>query len=222
MAVTGGMAVMLRAATVQDIAALQAWCLDQAAGLPHLTAINLAASPPRGLNLPSDSQDDRPPYDAVLQFSDAVDASGLQAMLPAGTICHVYRVRRSVIRDDGPIPRGWPAPGLKMMHALHFHADMPDSAVRRSWANHARLAVKVHIGAARYCQNWIEARLSDDGPAYRGMSELHFPSEQALIDGYFDSPRGGEEIAQDIAHFIVGRPPRIFTQEYTPGHRPAA
>jgi hypothetical protein len=101
-----------------------------------------------------------------------------------------------------------------MIHPLHFHADMPDSAVRRSWANHAKLAVKVHVGAERYRQHWIEERLTADGPHYRGASELHFASRQELIEGYFDSQRGREEIVQDIAHFIAGRPPRIFTREH--------
>lgn len=216
------MVAFLRATKAEDITGLQTWCLEQAVNMPLIAAVNLAVNPPADLDLPSDSKDSRPPYDAVLQFAGQADCAALLLKLPAGIICHAYRVSRKVIRDDGPIPAGWPAPGLKMMHALHFHADMPDSAVLRSWANHGRLAVKVHVGAARYCQNWIEDALSDDGPGYRGMSELHFPSLQALNDGYFDSPRGRDEIAQDIAHFIVGRPPRIFTQEYTPGCRSAA
>jgi hypothetical protein len=215
---------LLRARHAEEAQTFKSWCLDRLGSL-HLPSdgsisrlvVNIAEPEPEELELYSDSKDPRPPYDVVLQLScraDFAQEAQRLARWEDRALCHPYRVTRTVIRDAGRVADGRPSNGIKMIHPLHFHADMPDSAVRRSWANHARLAVKVHVGASRYCQNWIEDHLDGDAPGYRGLSELHFASRKELIEGYFDSPRGREEIAQDIAHFIVGRPPRVFTREH--------
>lgn len=218
--------IFLRAREDRDSADFKDWCLDclwdalkEAGVRASKLVVNVAVPAPEELQLRDDSAERRAPYDVVLQADCAEVKGGLRAA--AGytqwqhrALWHEFRITRTTIKDDGSVRAGRPSNGIKMIHPLRFHTDMPDSAVRRSWANHANLAVKVHKGAARYCQNWIEEHLGSDAPPYRGASELHFPSLDELVGGYFDSPRGRDEIAQDIGHFIVGRPPRIFTHEH--------
>jgi hypothetical protein len=218
--------IFLRAEEDRDAAEFKRFCLDRLGealidgGLGTSTLIvNISVSEPEELRLQDDSAERRAPYDAVLQVECAQVKGGLRtaaghARWKHRALWHEFRITKTTIKDDGRVRTGRPSNGIKMIHPLRFHADMPDSAVRRSWANHANLAVKVHRGASRYCQNWVEERLDSRAPPYRGASELHFPSLEELVEGYFDSPRGRDEIVQDIGHFIVGRPPRIFTHEH--------
>src|SRR5262249_34139918 len=108
---------------------------------------------------------------------------------------------------------GQPSTGINLIGQLMFHADLSDSAALRSWAQHAKLAVKVHVGAARYVQNWVESSHGDGCPAARGLPELHFPSRRDLTERFFDSPGGRDEILQDPAHFVQGGP-RFYAREH--------
>jgi hypothetical protein len=122
-----------------------------------------------------------------------------------------------VIKDDGASADGRPSTGIKYLRGLIFYEDLPESAVRRSWARHAPLAVEVHIGASRYVQWWVEERRSRDAPEIGGIAELHFASDQALAQGFFDSPRGMKGIIQDTGHFIAGGPARLFARDHVFG-----
>lgn len=48
--------------------------------------------------------------------------------------------------------------------------------------------------------------LTPDSPPARGLPELRFPDEAALVDRFFDSDRGRDEILQDTAHFVASGP----------------
>ncbi len=100
------------------------------------------------------------------------------------------------------------------MRGLFFFDDLPDTAVQRIWAHHSKLATKVHIGMARYARHWVDEILTHGSPKVRGFSDLHFPSENAMRDQYFESPRGRDEILHDIGHFIRGGTQRFYGQEF--------
>ena len=100
-----------------------------------------------------------------------------------------------------------------LISLLMFHADLPDSAARRSWKLHAALVDKVHIGATRYVQNWVIAALDTSCPPARGIPQLHFPTHEDLAQRFFDSPRGRDEILQDTSHFVQSGP-RLYTVEH--------
>lgn len=134
----------------------------------------------------------------------AIDWDALLGAPPATR--HSYGVEPRLIFDRGAERRVGTSPGYKLFGRLMFHADMPDSAARRSWTLHAGLAERVHIGASRYVQNWVIEPLSADCPPTRGMPEMSFPSEGDLVDRFFDSDRGREEILQDTAHFVAAGP----------------
>lgn len=99
-----------------------------------------------------------------------------------------------------------PATAITLLGRLMFHADLPDSAARRSWRLHAPLAERVHVGADRYVQNWVVAALTPESPPTRGLPEMRFPDEASLVERFFDSDRGRDEILQDTAHFVASGP----------------
>jgi hypothetical protein len=152
---------------------------------------------------PSDPQPERSAdlYDAVLTS----EGHGPLPAIPAEVIMfHAYAVESRTLFDRG-VPHD-PASAITLTGRLMFHADLPDSAARRSWSLHAPLAERVHIGADRYIQNWVTDVLTPDSPPTRGLPELRFPDESALVDRFFDSDRGRDEILQDTAHFVASGP----------------
>lgn len=160
-----------------------------------------------------------PPYDAAILQGHALLPSNafLAGLREWVDLEHVYRVTRKVIKDDGSIVDGRPSNGIKYLRGLIFYDDLPETAIRRSWARHAPLAVEVHEGASRYIQWWVEEHLSQDAPKIGGVAELHFASTTALSERFFDSPRGMKEIAHDLGHFVAGGPPRLFARDYVYG-----
>lgn len=128
--------------------------------------------------------------------------------------CHLYEVEEDEVvnRMDGKTTL--PSEGFKLMRGLFFFPDLPDSAVRRSWKHHQKLAVSVHKGLARYACIWVHRALTPGAPRIQGISVLHFPSAEELRVNYFDSARGRSEIIHDIAHFISHGTARVFAKEF--------
>lgn len=184
--------------------------------------VNLPECPPVGFAIYGGAEVPvGPQYDLILQVWCASRAD-FERLLAVGEaellewleVAHSYRISETEVLHKPELLEGSPTPGYKLVRGLFFHEDMPDSAVRRSWAHHQHLAVKVHVGLARYVRHWVDEVLSPDAPAIRGLSELHFPNEEALLERYFDSPRGQEEIWHDIGHFIRAGTHRFFAREY--------
>lgn len=184
--------------------------------------VNLADDPPDGFVVYGNQEANvGPAYDVLLQvWCDSrddfdklmeIDKEARQAWVE---LTHSYHISETEVLQRPDLLSGTPTPGYKLIRGLFFYDDMPDTLVQRSWEHHQHLAVKVHIGLARYVRHWVEEILSPDAPAIRGLSELHFPSEEALLDRYFDSSRGEEEILHDIGHFISGGTRRLFCREY--------
>lgn len=179
--------------------------------------VNLVQPPPQtAIYKPPSDTSTRPFYDAVVQFwcaretvFDAVQA----ALSPRAALMHAYRVTETVIWDRQETKPGTQTVGLSFMGRLQFHEDMPDSAARRSWTLHATLARRVHAVATRYVQNWIDEVLTAKTPVARGVPDLHFASEQDMLEKFFDSPAGRDAVLQDTAHFIQDGP-RLYTREF--------
>lgn len=189
---------------------------------PRYCILSLDEPIPAGFSLPPAMRLDAsnsvpwPPYDAAILRTDGSAAfpSGLDEW---ADLKHTYRVTRKIIKDDGNVIDGMPSTGMKYLRGLIFHDDLPESAIRRSWARHAPLAVDVHEGASRYAQWWVDEHLSADAPKIGGIAELHFATASALAERFFDSPRGMKEIAHDLGHFVAGGPPRLFARDYVFG-----
>jgi hypothetical protein len=183
--------------------------------------INLVRMPPANqpYRPPSDpTAGGMPEYDVILETwspvaGDAPVRDLQKAITGKYSACHAYAVTETKIYDRQLFPRGRPSAGIKLIGRLMFHADMPDSAARRSWRLHAGLAARVHVGSARYVQHWVDAALNSDCPPARGLPLMHFPTEADFYERFVDSPRGMEEILQDTAHFVASGP-RFYTTEY--------
>lgn len=140
-------------------------------------------------------------YHAVLTIAGTASLPQLPSSV---TTLHAYIVESRLVFDRGE--SGSPGSSITLLGRLMFHADLPDSAARRSWTLHAKLAERVHVGADRYIQNWVTRALTPDSPPARGMPEMRFPDERALVERFFDSDRGRDEILQDTAHFVASGP----------------
>ncbi len=209
-----------RDAFQQQILSLARNGLDAHIGAAALT-VNLVLLPPENLPYrpPSDPDAGKvPEYDVIVEAWSETPPADLairlgQLVFPLAEIIHPYAVTDTIIYDRRPFPRGQPSDGIKLIGRLMFHADLPDSAAKRSWSLHAPLAARVHVGSAIYVQNWVETALSEGCPAARGIPVMHFPTERDFLEGFFDSPRGLEEILQDTSHFVASGP-RFYTTEY--------
>jgi hypothetical protein len=102
-------------------------------------------------------------------------------------------------------------PAIKYISLTCFHDDMPDSAAKRSWAQHAKLGSIVHVGAGRYLRNWVETRNPDE-PRVRGIVEFDFASVADLTERYFGIPGSMERIIQDVGHFVQSAT-RLYMRE---------
>jgi hypothetical protein len=160
-----------------------------------------------------------PPFDAVIDLwgpGTALAAAGaaLAARLPDAPRIAV-RVTETVEKDDLPRPAHARAPGVKFLSLMTFHADLPAEAAQRLWSHHAKLALAVHVGMARYVRDWVEEATPAAGPVprFHGIAELHFPSVEAMTERWFDSEAGRAAIVHDVGHFL-SRATRLYTTEH--------
>ncbi len=116
-------------------------------------------------------------------------------------------------KDEQPYRVGERSPGIKYMGRLMFHADLPDSAVMRSWNLHVGLALRVHAGASKYVRNFVTARQGENIPPTRAITELHFRSREDMLTRFFDGEHGKQEVLHDLAHFVA-EGHRFYCSEY--------
>jgi hypothetical protein len=142
-----------------------------------------------------------------------------EALLSLGPMLHglphaSVRVAETVEKNELPRPVGRAA-GVKFLSLMTFHDDLPPAAARRLWTHHAALALRVHVGMARYVRDWVVAEPAGEIPVprFHGIAELHFPSAEAMTTRWFDSEAGRAAIAHDIGHFLL-RATRLYTTEH--------
>ena len=213
-----------------DVERLKNWLIDDFAprasrlsARPQRLIVNIAVTEPKGLVISSAVESaGGTAYDAVVEASFANPEDGvrwqaaLQDSAPVPIAAqHDYAVTMYPELQKASYAPGRPASGFKLIRGLFFYDDLSDEAAQRIWAHHAPLAAKVHIGLSRYTRHWVNAVLNPQTPAVRGFSDLHFPDESSLMEHYYDSERGREEIVQDTGHFISAALARVFTQEHT-------
>jgi hypothetical protein len=182
---------------------------------PALAAlsVNLVDATPERLpwQRPGEPAAAEPDYDAVLDLrgeAAALDAAtDAAASIPAGARL-ALRVEERVEKDELPRPTGC-VPGVKFLSLMRFHDDLSDAAARRLWAHHAPLALRVHVGMARYLRDWVLS----SGAGFHGIAELHFPSTEAMMTRWFDSEEGRAAIVHDVGHFLL-RSTRLYTTEH--------
>ncbi|GAO56804.1 hypothetical protein [Novosphingobium sp. MD-1] len=145
-------------------------------------------------------------YDAAAIWDDAAGVPDFTAVSGADCL-HAWQVEPT--ERFRRARQGAEDEAITLLGRLMFHADLPDPAAKRCWAHHTALAEKVHVGASRYIQNWITRAITPDCPPVRGLPELRFPDRKALIEGFFDSDRGRDEVVHDTSHFVASGP-RLF------------
>jgi hypothetical protein len=176
-------------------------------------SVNLVDAAPERLpwQRPGEPASPEPEWDAVLDLrgeAPALEAALAAAeVIPAGTRLAV-RVEERLEKDELPRIEGQ-APGVKFLSLMRFQEDLPEPAARRLWAHHAPLALRVHVGMARYLRDWVVS----EGAGFHGIAELHFPSVDAMMTRWFDSEEGRAAILHDVGHFLL-RSTRLYTTEH--------
>jgi hypothetical protein len=149
-----------------------------------------------------------PDFDVVFDLwgeaAAIADALGALGPLPRVAV----GVAETVEKDELPRPAGRAA-GVKFLSLMRFRPDLPEAAARRLWAHHAGLALRVHVGMARYLRDWV----TEGEAGFQGIAELHFPSEKAMLTRWFDSEAGRAAIIHDVGHFLEGAT-RLYTTEH--------
>jgi hypothetical protein len=154
-------------------------------------------------------------FDAVVEIwieseAGAEDlAQRLAAACAPGSSVSSYLCSEIVEKDE---TGGKPA-GVKYIAQLYLFDDLPDSAAQRSWAQHASLALKVHVGMSKYVRNWVIQALSPDALPIQGIVELHFPTMTDMQERWFADDRGRDEIVHDLGHFLKSAN-RMYTSEH--------
>lgn len=160
-----------------------------------------------------------PDFDAVLDlWGEAAvldQALALLAGHTGGLAQASVRVAETVEKDELPRHATGRAPGVKFLSLMTFQDDLPAAVARRLWAHHARLALQVHVGMARYVRDWVEQSAPEalPVPRFQGIAELHFPSVEAMTTRWFDSEAGRAAIVHDVGHFLQ-RATRLYTTEH--------
>jgi hypothetical protein len=183
--------------------------------------VNVTEAGPSELRTMHDSDDPQARYDVVTQLwcetpSEAKAASARQLtseLLDWADVHNSYRVRERLVLDRSD-KRTSRESGFKLLRELIFFEDLSDAAAKRCWAHHGRLALKIHVGMTRYVQLWVEETLSPAPLPTRGISELFFPTRDDLVERYYESPRGREQVLHDTGHFIQRRLPRVYSHEH--------
>jgi hypothetical protein len=185
---------------VPGVAALSVCVADAAPATPPWQRPGEPASP------------DAAGFAAVLDAwgSDAAldQVQGVLAARRPGAV--VLRVAETIEKDTLPRPASGPAPGIKFLSLMTFHPDLSADAARRLWAHHAQLALRVHVGMARYVRDWV-VRPAES--AVQGIAELHFPDAHTMMMRWFDSAAGRAAIVHDVGHFLL-RATRLYTTEH--------
>lgn len=160
-----------------------------------------------------------PPVDAVFDLWG--DAPAIERALAAlATLLpdvprHMVRVDEHVEKDQLTRSAVGRVEGVKFLSLMRFQADLSDQAVRRLWAHHARLALEVHVGMARYVRDVVVSTTSGglELPPFAGVAELHFPSAEAMHSQWFSSDAGRAAIVHDVGHFLLSAT-RLYTSEH--------
>ncbi len=218
----------IRARIDRDPAEFQSWYLNQFASrlqqrCPQIRRhlVNLTEKGPVELRTQHDSDDPTARYDVVTQLwcntIGELRAAAAQQLndelFERADIHNSYRLSGTVVLEDNQ-PAADRRAGFKLLRELIFFDDMSDHAAKRCWDHHGNLALKIHVGMTNYVQYWVEETLSREPVATRGISELFFPTRDDLVQRYYESERGRQQVLHDTGHFIQRRLPRVYAHEH--------
>jgi hypothetical protein len=159
-----------------------------------------------------------PDFDAVFDlWGDAPALAGAQAWLAPriADLPHASAAVLETVEKDALARPVGQAPGVKFLSLMRFKPDLPAPVAQRLWAHHAGLALRVHVGMARYVRDWVISLTPETPPVprFHGIAELHFPSVEAMTTRWFDSEAGRDAIVHDVGHFLE-RATRLYTTEH--------
>jgi hypothetical protein len=93
-------------------------------------------------------------------------------------------------------------PGIRLFSPLAPVEGATPAESVRYWDEHVPLALRVHVGMNRYVRDIIVAPFNGGIADIFGVASLHFPSDEAIREKFFDSPDSIPVHAADLARFV--------------------
>ncbi|MBJ19919.1 MAG: hypothetical protein GY910_05865 [bacterium] len=142
----------------------------------------------------------QPPFCAFLSvFADAAfDPAHLGT--PTGMQVAILGLRPQSVFDRSRSEPGCMTPGLKKTTLWRARGDLDPVSWQARYHAHASLVPSVHGSAWRYCQNVIEE--GPTGLPYQAVSELWWPTDEALLERFYTSEEAQRLVAEDTQGFI--------------------
>ncbi len=92
--------------------------------------------------------------------------------------------------------------GIRLLSPLYpIEGAQPAQSVG-FWDRHVPLALRIHVGMSRYVRDIVLDVMGEEPSPVFGVASLHFPSDEAIRDRFFDSPESIPEHAADLACFV--------------------
>lgn len=109
----------------------------------------------------------------------------------------IWRVRER-IESRKFIEREGEVPGLRFVSPIWRREGLDRAQMRQGWNEHVPLALRIHVGCARYVRNWIETPGDGDPDGIAGLTYLTRDDYDQRRYAY---PGANEEIAADVRRF---------------------
>jgi hypothetical protein len=119
---------------------------------------------------------------------------------PDGMQVTILGLRAQPVFDRIRSEPGRPTPGIKKTTLWRARTDLDAATWQARYHDHASLVPRVHASAVRYCQNLIEE--APTGASYQAVSELWWPTDEALLERFYASEEARRLVAQDTQGFI--------------------
>ncbi|MBB4633838.1 hypothetical protein [Sphingosinicella soli] len=131
------------------------------------------------------------PDDLLLPLAEIMPTMGTQQAFEVDE-----RVEKAVLERRPGVMEG-----IKLLSPLYPVGDAPTDQSIGYWDLHVPLALRVHAGMTRYVRDIVVRPLNGASPIF-GIASLHFPSDDAVRDEFFDSPDSIPVHAADLARFV--------------------
>jgi uncharacterized protein (TIGR02118 family) len=110
---------------------------------------------------------------------------------------------RGMLARAAPPGAGKRSPGLVFVATTVRAPDLAPDAFDAHWRDHhAPLALRHHVGMSGYEQLAFRGALTARATQLDGLALLHFPSQQAFEQRFYDSDAGRAAILEDAQRFL--------------------
>jgi hypothetical protein len=174
-------------------------------------SVRLPANPPQMHNAPPLAHSRfamAPSYDLVMEmwFDSVAEFRNRHRNCRSGSLASQWADRvgcEQTYRVTPHAAKDLSGPSAITYIALLVWKTLPREEAWRHWQAHEQLALRVHIGAARYERNWVDESLTADPERVGGITDFAFGRLEDLEQRFWSSADGTREVVADVAKFCA-------------------